>query len=303
MTIHPRMTTVAALAVVLTLTGCGGGGPTRLSDAEIADLRSDPRVVRAEQISLRADTLRVPSAHVRYRITAEGVTVADTVRENFSCDRSRCIGNAGSELTLVDFSDDDGLHLTEATLDSRDGFDTAAVRGGFDTDLVSGADVNVTALPSSVEYGLWGQYGYAASVIITGPFSGTIEGIGFTGEVNMTVAGVLGDSTGTNPMGIGGATWRGIAEAASPWTFERIAGTAVLSIPDLRDPHVNASIRLADQPIGSSAWESIPIENGSYRTGRHGYDFLSGDFYGPAHQETYGVFDTGAYVGVFGAKR
>ena len=28
-----------------------------------------------------------------------------------------------------------------------------------------------------------------------------------------------------------------------------------------------------------------------------------GNFYGPAHSEAYGVFDTGDYTGAFGAKR
>ena len=302
MTTHPRTTSVVVLAVSLTLSGCGGGGPARLSESEIAELRSDPRVVRADRIAARADTLRVPSMHASYRITAGGVTDAETLVENFTCVGATCLGQAGGVLTLDDFSDE-GSYLTEATLGSQGGFDTVTLRGGFDTDLVSGEDLVVTAFPSSVEYGLWGQYGYATAVIFKGPFSGTVEGTGFSGNVNVAVAAAYGDSTGANPTGIGGATWRGVAEAVSPRTFERFDGTAVLSVPDLSNPRVNASIRIAGDAIGSPAWDSIPLDRGSFRTGRHGHDFLSGDFYGPAHQESYGVFDTGAYLGVFGAKR
>ena len=30
---------------------------------------------------------------------------------------------------------------------------------------------------------------------------------------------------------------------------------------------------------------------------------MAGNFHGSAHEEAYGVFDTGAYVGAFGAMR
>lgn len=38
-------------------------------------------------------------------------------------------------------------------------------------------------------------------------------------------------------------------------------------------------------------------------TGAAGTDRIDGRFHGPGHGEAFGTFDTGAYVGAFGAKR
>ena len=103
--------------------------------------------------------------------------------------------------------------------------------------------------------------------------------------------------------GFGGAAWHGISEAVSTLHLERRHGTATISIADLSRPRVAVDIDIAGYQIGSSSWNSIPVYQGRYSTGRYGYDLLVGDFYGPGHQETYGTFDTGTYVGSFGALR
>ncbi|MCY4602572.1 MAG: hypothetical protein OXF27_21935 [Acidobacteria bacterium] len=38
-------------------------------------------------------------------------------------------------------------------------------------------------------------------------------------------------------------------------------------------------------------------------SGTAGSDRIEGRLHGPAHEEAWGVFDTGAYIGAFGAKR
>ena len=108
-------------------------------------------------------------------------------------------------------------------------------------------------------------------------------------------------TTGSNPSGVGGATWNGIAEATSTRTFIRRAGTALASIPDLSNPLISIDIDLPD--IVSLSWDDMRLDNGRYEAGTAGSNHLVGDFYGPDHRETYGIFDTGAYVGAFGAKR
>ena len=45
------------------------------------------------------------------------------------------------------------------------------------------------------------------------------------------------------------------------------------------------------------------LHNGRFETGAAGVDRLIGNFHGPRHEEAYGAFDTGAYVGAFGALR
>ena len=112
-----------------------------------------------------------------------------------------------------------------------------------------------------------------------------------------------GEATGTNPTGMGSATWSGIAEAASTSTFQRREGIATVTIAELSRPRVGVEINVPGFAIDSSTWTGIPLTNGHYASGTVGSDYLEGHFHGPSHEETYGVFDTGAYVGAFGAKR
>ena len=347
----PSATLAAALAVILCLTGCTAGGGTHAttSDTDLDEPRSDPRFARALAIAVRADTLRVPSIHFDFTLYIDEHLVGsyEGYEYFFECFRVWCTGILESTISVEGLSDE-SVDFTEVTLGTRGGFDTAVQRGsvkserfelgesigtqyrgisksrlfelGYDieTAIFDFPSIEIEDYPTVVDYGLWGEHGFASVYILAGPFSGTLThpcaepaGAGctaparekFTGPLRMAGSRAFGDTAGTNPLGIGGAAWRGIAEAASPHTFERYQGTAVFSIPDLADPRLNAAIAIDGHPIGSPAWASIPLENGSYEIGAQGHDFLSGDFYGPAHAETYGVFDTGAYVGAFGAKR
>jgi hypothetical protein len=274
-------------------------------DDEFARQRSDPSIVRLGGILERADTLLIPSGHVRFSATVQGQTVSERFVESFSCTGSRCVENDGSMITvadLVDPSTDIGVTVTGFTLGSRGGLDTSAASADFDlSDTFPG--YTITDSPSAYSYGLWGQYGAVFLEILDGPMSGQTQGVSFTGTISRASVYAVGDATGTNPTGMGSATWSGIAEAASTSTFQRREGTATLTIADLSQPRVGVDIDIAGFAIDSPGWADIPLTNGRFATGRVGSDHLEGQFYGPSHGETYGVFDTGAYVGGFGAKR
>ena len=49
-------------------------------------------------------------------------------------------------------------------------------------------------------------------------------------------------------------------------------------------------------------WEDIPLTSGSFQSGS-GSDQISGQFYGPNHEEVGGVFERNQILGAFGAKR
>lgn len=85
--------------------------------------------------------------------------------------------------------------------------------------------------------------------------------------------------------------------------FARLAGTATVTIADLSRPRVGVAIDVPGHDIGAPGWADMPLLDGRFSTGTAGTDYLAGDFHGPAHQEAWGVFDTGAYVGAFGATR
>lgn len=294
---------VGALGVA----ACGGGGGTpTLSDSEIEQIRSDERVVRAGRIVERSDTLLIPGTYLDISATAQGQTVADRIVARSDCRGTRCILRARGEQTTVTLSDlltpSPKSQWTRADLGRRGGFDTILFEGRDRlSEAAAGDSLTVSATVTS--YGFWGEHGVAVASAAGGPLSGSVQGVAVTGHLEMATAYTAGDTTGFNPGGFGSATWRGISEAVSTRSFERRAGTATIAILDLERPFVDVDINIAGFQIGSSSWNRIPVTQGKYSTGYHGRDRLVGNFHGPSHEETYGAFDTGAYVGAFGAKR
>ena len=295
------------VTISLMLVACGGGSSkSTLTDSELDRVRSDPRVVRLIGIVERSDTLLIPSIQGRYSFSIQGQTESDRLVEHFSCAGTRCVNQRdNTEISIEDLFDPStnlDIDLMEVSLGPRGGFDTVTTRGKFDLSN-SFPGVTVTATPSAFSYGFWGEHGFAAVEITDGPFSGRTQGVSFRGDISVAAAYVVGNATGTNPTGMGRATWSGIAEAASTRTFQRRQGTATVSIADLSRPRVGVEIDISGFAIGSSAWADIPLANGRFTSRTIGSDHLQGDFHGPNHSEAYGVFDTGAYVGAFGGKR
>ena len=255
----------------------------------------------------RADTLLIPSAHVWFSLSAQGDTITDRAEEGLSCNGPRCVGTtSGDVISLDDFAnpgtDTVGV-VTKADLGSRAGFDTITFSGRSPTSSAGDADITITGSLSADYYGAWGRHGTASLMIADVPFSGNYQGIPFTGDYRGVFPFVAGDAAGTNPAGLGRATWTGVAEAASTRNFQRRQGTATLVIADLSRPRVSVDINIGGYDIGAPGWSDIPLTGGRFKTGRAGRDYLEGNFHGADHSEAYGVFDTGPYVGAFGAKR
>lgn len=296
-------TTILGVGLAFTLVACGGGsGVKPLSQSELDEIEAKPEVVRLRGIAQRADTLLVPRIVSSYTLRAQGESITETVRESTRCAGARCIGSEGTVISISDlFTPDTEASLTSANFSARDGFDMVATTAAFDLD--DGLPgLTITSFPQATEYGIWGEHGYAAMALLNGPFRGRIQGVSFSGEVRLATSMAYGDAAGTNPTGVGSATWRGFAEGVSSRFFGRRTGTATISILDLSDPRVNATIELGGREIGS--WTDIPLSRGRYEAGSAGSgNHLVGDFHGPAHEETYGVFDAGTYIGAYGAKR
>ena len=309
MTSNSKIVWIAAsIALTLILAACGGGGSPTISDEERHRLLSDPRYVRLEGILERADTLLVPSFHLRYSLSAGGETIKERLIQDMYCAGLRCLAEDGTEISVYDLIDPEvDIDLTEISLGSRDGFDTVSARGSFEvTDSVSG--VTVTSAPNVNSYGFWGEYGFATAEIGAGRLFGRVEGTSFGGDVGLAVAYSVGDATGTNPTGMGSASWTGIAEAVATLTLKRRQGTATITIPDLSRSYrsrVSVDITLSGNSISPPSWSNMRLSRGRFASGerRNRKEYLEGHFHGPNHEETYGVFDTGNYIGAFGAKR
>ena len=307
----PLVVVVLAAAASM-LVACGGSSdPPTLTDDEIDRVLSDPAMMRLEGILDRSDTLLVPSAHLYFSLSAEGTTIDDRMVEGFSCTGASCTGDDGTALSVQDLinpSDQirnppDEIRPTEFAIDSRGGFDTMTLGGLFEAPEGI-EEVTFTAAPSAFTYGFWGEHGFGGVDVADGSFSGSTEGTPLAGDFGSASAFAGGDAAGTNPTGMGSATWRGIAEAASTSDFERHQGTATVTIADLSRPRVGVDIEISGQDIEAPAWADMPLVDGRFTSGEVDTgDYLAGDFHGPDHEETYGVFDTGSYVGAFGAKR
>lgn len=293
------------VAALLLLAGCNGGGEGN-DASDLMKLLTDPRVIRLGAIVERADDLLVPAVHVNYSVSIPGDTTTESPFQEVSCDGVACTGE-GVTLSLTDLIDP-GINIpaSEANLQSHaDGFDTISFKANLDVLNVEALlpGVTVTVIPEAYGYGFWGEHGIAGLAVANGPFSGRSINIPFDGDMNLTIPFVIGDVSGTNPDGVGGATWTGIAEAVSTRTFMPREGTATLTVPDLSQPTVNVGIDISGNPIGAPGWTGLSLDDGHFVTGDVGLDYLEGNFYGAEHSEAYGVFDTETFIGVFGAKR
>ena len=296
----------AAVCGLLVLYGCGGGGGPTTDASDLEHARSDPRVIRAGTIFEGANSLITVAIYEEY----EG-SVPGGQRERFTvaaygtcATGTRCVlydGDLAYPLDKAVLSvrlDTDSIEFSRIDLGHRAGFDTSYAEA-----TISAATSTYVAELAGRAYGVWGEYGYAEASFGIGPFTDTSQGVGFSGDVKTATAFVLGSPTWSNPAGVGSATWRDPAEAISVSSYQRRSGTATITMADLLVPEIDVDVAIGGRQIGSAAWDNITLDRGWFGVGLYGQDALAGNFFGPQHQEVYGVFDTGAYVGAFGAKR
>ena len=314
---------IAVVAVALTLTACGGGGG---DSPDPVDLLLDPRVIRLGRIIERSDSLITPGLHLKYEYSlsignADPIKEEGEVFQNVRCDEADCTIQGEDEGgTMVDLQDLDlqdlidlsvELGSADVSLGSRGGFDTITISSDLDVLDSIPASVNTDMYPSATSLGFWGVHGFAGVAIGNGLLSGSVELADLQttarfddGRLYFALAYAMGKATGSNPPpDTEIATWEGIAEAAALRTFERRTGTVTLTIADLASPSISVDIVVDDFSIAEPEWADVTLTSGSFTFGTAGNDYLAGNFYGPAHEEAYGVFDTGSYTGAFGAAK
>ena len=293
----PQFPQMAALAAAVLILGACHYGPAT-SDGPVA--------AGIGAVLERSDTLLFTGQHSRWSLTAGEETIADTMIDRATCTAARCVTADGTTTTVQDLAEAFGgmdSGVSEATLGMRGGFETATTQGSFEV-TESLPDITVTAAPEAMSYGFWGEHGLAAVTIAEGTLSGHIEGAPFSGDFALATAWATGGVTGTNPAGLGSATWRGIAEAVETGTFKRLQGTATVSIADLSRPRAGVAIDVPGHAIGAPGWADMSLSAGGFTAGTPGGgDWLTGNFHGPEHDEAWGIFDTTDYIGAFGAKR
>ena len=132
---------------------------------------------------------------------------------------------------------------TTSDLRQLDGTEDTANRDDFNT-----VDGSLADNSTFTRYGFRGQHGYAAVVLGEESRQITDAGRTWSGPFQTAHAWAAGETTGAHPTGTGSATWRGIAEAASTDDFQRLNGTANLTIADLSQPRLISARNPSHQP-------------------------------------------------------
>ncbi len=148
-------------------------------------------------------------------------------------------------------------------------------------------------------YGAWMEYaafGVTKYTIIDEPDEFSFYGrLGWAG----------GTRTGTRPSA--DATWKGLMVGTpreGTYRGNILQGDALL-VYDLSNTNLDVTFsdikdltREKDYETPRVFFEDVPVEE----DGRYGADGISGDFAGPNHEETAGVFDKDGIVGAYGAR-
>lgn len=291
-----RISTV--VAIVLAFAACGNGETTPNN----GETSSKPEVERLKVIVEQSNAVLSTGRYVNYSFASfSALPDSGSYWDVDRCLGSRCVASSGLVTTVSSVVDPSTVE-SRGELDKRGGLDTVFYWRPFQAALSLPA-YNYPALPRVRSYGMWGDHGYASIDIMKTQISvADVLGHVYSGSLNVAAAYAVGDNPETNPRGIGSATWRGIAEAASTRSFERRQGTSTITIPDLSLPRVDVTITISGVDISLPDWKSMSPSQGHYYSATQS-GYISGDFYGPNHEETFGVFETGIYVGAFGAKR
>ena len=290
-----------ALATVLSLAACGGGGNTGSQPAlglddirELTGLSAPAETAAAQEarqqdILARADSMILSTLHVEQAFPDETRTFPRL---------SEC---SGSECVVLDPVTGETVTSSVDRLVSASGDAEAEAIGsahGITLRSKSAHDMGV----GLTSFGAWMEHG---SFALSGA-RGAGEGFDFDTVYTM----VLGDLT-DRPL-TGSATWVGIM-VGTPTVEEdrgdRLVGTAALNYDmtaggldaafsgirntDRGTAHATETVRFSDLEVGS---------DGTFSRGQSGAR-IQGGFYGPGHVEAAGVFEQSGIVGAFGAKR
>ena len=290
-----------AMAAVLSLAACGGGGhsgsqPTLGLDdiRELTGLSAPAETAAAQEarqqdIVSRADSMILSTIH-------DELVFPDETRAFLRL--SEC---SGGECEVLD-------PVTGETITSSVDRLVSA-HGDADADAIGSAH-GITLLSESAHHmgvemtslGAWMEHGWFGL--------NSARGAGEEAEFHTLYAMALGDLT-ARPLS-GSATWLGIVvgtPTAGEDRGDRLVGTAALNYDtaaggldaafsgitniDRGTAHSTQTVLFSDLEVGS---------DGTFSRGQSGAR-IQGGFHGPGHAEAAGVFEQSDIVGAFGAKR
>ena len=292
-------TCTLAVASILSLAACGGGGSSGSQPVfgldEIRELTglSAPtetgpaQQMRQQDIRARADSLVVSTMHTEV-VLPEGTL---TVRQLSECSGAVC------ELLDPATGETDTVNLDTVPVGSGD---AEAIGSAHGITLTSESSHQMGVDMSSL--GAWMEHG---SFALT-----SRRAVREEFESDILHASALGDLTG-RPL-TGSATWLGImvgTPATGDHRGDRLVGTAAFNY-DMTAGGLDAGfsgIRNIDRGTAHTVEVVIFTDlvvgpDGTFSRGQSG-GRIQGGFYGPGHAEAGGIFEHSNIVGAFGAKR
>ena len=288
-----------AVAAILSLAACGGGGDMNsrpaLSPGDIRELTglsvpvetAQAQQARQREVYSRADSLILSTMHV-------GVAFPDETRrfrDPAECSGPRC------ELLHSTTGETSIIALDDLVLDIGDAETISSAHGvTLMTESVHHMGDDITSLGAWMEHGSF--------------FLNTQGWVDEDAEVDLVYTVAMGELT-DRPL-TGSATWLGImvgTPTAGEDEGDRLVGTAALNYDmaaggldaafsgikniDRGTAHDVEAVVFSDLEVGS---------DGTFARGQSGTR-IQGGFYGPDHAEAAGIFEQSDIVGAFGAKR
>ena len=320
---HAPVQVMAALAVVLGVSACGGSDEPRLPSPPGpapntgAPLETGGEVAaRMAEILFRTDSLLATRVHGQRRELPPEVAVlpdplappAELERQDFlfdaACEGTACmltaVGDAGAASAggvPAGFARDDLNWVTRAS-------SAWAARHGI-TLLEAQADVReaTPGTPDMRSLGAWMDHsGFVFSHALS-------VDEGWETQWRYGLAG--GDLSGTRPVPRQDfdLVWRGVMIGSSAHGYLPLQGDAVLTY-DAGDSSLDAVFsdiydleNRRPHSVSRVRFDNVPVRlDGTFDAGVRG-NRIAGGFYGPDHRESVGVMEQLGIVGSFGARR
>lgn len=274
-----------------------------LVDGEVSPFMTSQAIEQELQsVATDADTLLISDVFVSASWTENPTEVEVT------CADARCRGSFQNGVILVDHSIDNfGVTLDDSNLstslhldDFTDQYTSVMIHRGVTLGQARAAGRFTHVMQETFQFQNYG--GWLDETVFAVQSEAVLSD---TYTFYYLFAYSVGNGSGTNPSGMGAASWAGVMIGSDKGSGHVVHGDAKVDIDNLELPEIDVAFTsIRDLSAGGSVadmnWDGIGLGDGSFRdTG----GTIEGAFYGMDHVEVGGIFNNAEIIGAFGARR